>query len=619
MRTASDSRFFRPDNFVLAGWLLFLAVFLVFFPVLFNGFTNYDDTEYVTQNPHIQSGLTLNSLAWAFQIHGANWHPLTWLSHSLDCQFFGLKPWGHHLGNVLLHALNTMLAFHALRKLTGNAPRSFVVALLFGLHPLRVESVAWVAERKDVLSAFFWMLTLLAYAAYVQQADSPVPNRKRLCYALVLVSFALGLMGKSMLVTLPCVLLLLDFWPLARCKKRSLLQLALEKIPFFLLSFGLSLLTFSTQYHGSALVSSLSLESRVGNALVSYCRYLGKTFWPENLCAIYPYPKAWPVAGVCGAAVMLAAITSFFLMRLRTRPYLATGWFWFLGALVPVIGLVQIGNQSMADRYTYIPSLGILIALVWGVAEITKNLRHRTVLLSMTTAALACACAVLTIRQIRYWKDSESLYQRAYAVTQDNVLADVFLGSSLAERGDWDGAISLYHKAIELAPGYYDPHYDLGLALIHLGRADDAIAEFQTAMKCRPNTADCLLNLGVALYMKGDTSGATAQFEKAASLDPSSAAAHSNLGKIYLSAKDFTAAAREFQSAVALAPNDPETHNNLGIALGIKGDLDHAIQEFQAALKSDPHHAGASTNLANALQMKTRNAASLHFPGGLLK
>jgi hypothetical protein len=460
------------------GWLaplvclgLALAVLVVFLPATRHEFVNYDDLEYVTQNGHVQAGLMWESVAWALSsTQASNWHPLTWLSHMLDCQLYGLKAGGHHLTNLLLHAVNTLLLFLVLRQMTGATWRSAFVAALFGLHPLHVESVAWVAERKDVSSTLFWMLTLWTYALYVARGEgggargeggasnlrsaqhatqitrpsSGLTQSATLHYSLALVCFALGLMAKPMLVTLPFVLLLLDYWPLGRLQRSTsnaqlpmIRRLIYEKLPFFALALASSLVTFVVQRKGGAVSSltTLSVGARIANAAVSYARYLGKTFWPDNLSVLYPHPGHWLVWQVAGAGLLLAGGTAGALALRRRRPYLPVGWLWYVGTLVPVIGLVQVGIQSMADRYMYVPAIGVFIMLAWGLWDLTAGWRGQRVALATGGAVALACCGAVTRSQVGYWTNSETLFRRAVQVTKKNYLAYNNLGYYLSGQG----------------------------------------------------------------------------------------------------------------------------------------------------------------------------------------
>ena len=445
---------------------LFLLVLCTFWPSLGNGFVNYDDDLYVAANGHVQSGLSWAGARWAFCTPvAANWHPATILSHMLDCQLFGLKPWGHHLTSVWLHAVNTVLVFLVFRRMTGALWRSLLVAALFGLHPLRVESVAWVAERKDVLSTFFFMLTLWAYVRYAQESKVQSPKSK-VAYVLALVFFACGLMSKPMLVTLPFVLLLLDYWPLGRnaeCGMRNAepgaggkvqgrtwpwMKLVREKAPFFLLAAIASAVTLITQHRAKALatVENIRLIDRLANALVSYCRYLAKFLWPAKLAVFYPEPVKWPTATVLLAGLLLLGISIMAVALRHRHRYLPVGWLWSLGTLVPVIGLVQVGAQAMADRYTYVPLIGVALLLVWGMHELTSRWQFRAVLLSAAAAAGMILCVALTRRQIGHWRDTETLFRHALAVTDDNWVAHHNLGDALEKRGRLDEAIHMLRK-----------------------------------------------------------------------------------------------------------------------------------------------------------------------------
>ena len=434
-------------------------MFWTFFPAVRGNFIGYDDPDYVTANARVQQGLTWNNVGWAFRSSDlGNWHPITWMSHMLDCQVFGLAPWGHHLTSVVLHTLNALLVFVVLRRLTGAEWRSIAVATLFALHPLRVESVAWISERKDVLSTFFELLALWMYARYAAKANSRWPiadsprstlhaPRSSVCYGLALFCFALGLMSKPMVVTLPFLLLLLDYWPLNRFRNESLRSLLLEKIPFLLGAGAVSVVTLAAQRGAGALLTGLSWQARVENAAVSYCRYLGKLFAPLNLAFFYPYTTHWPIAVVVLALLLLVSISLFAVASRRRAPWLPMGWLWFLGTLVPVIGLVQAGEQSMADRYSYFPSLGVFLIAVWGLHEATRW-RGGQIVAATFLAAAILPCIGLTRRDISYWRDSEPLFRRAIQVTKNNYVALNNLGTTLDRRGRLDDA------ARRVSPGH---------------------------------------------------------------------------------------------------------------------------------------------------------------------
>jgi Flp pilus assembly protein TadD len=599
----------------LPAVLLALVTIALYWPALSHDFVNYDDDVYVTENLHVQAGLSWENLKWAFcNPVCVNWHPLTVLSHMMDCQLFGLKPWGPHLVNVLFHALNAALVFVLLKQLTGVTWRSVAVAALFAVHPLRVESVAWVAERKDVLSGFFGLLALIFYARYVRSLR-PVFNRKAAIgnYLLALLFLALGLMSKPMLVTWPFVLLLLDWWPLNRVPDfrfpiSDLKRLLVEKIPFFALAAVLSYVTFVVQKQGGALPvgETLPLGARAGNALVSYCRYLGKLFWPTDLAVFYPHPGYWPVAQVLLAGLLLAVISVLLFVQRRRHPFLLMGWLWFLGTLVPAIGLVQVGEQSMADRYTYIPSLGVLILTTWGVYELTRHWRNQVITLSAAGPAVIILCMGMTRQHLAYWQDSETLSRHALEVTESNYVAHKNLGDALNKQGQIDEAISQYREVIRLRPGFVEAYNNLGIALRNQGQIDEAISQFQEAIRLKPDYVKAHNNLGDAFGKKGQTDEEISQFQEAIRLKADYAEAHYNLGTA-LGNKGLTdEAIRQYQEAIRLKPDYAEAHNNLGAALFNKGQTDEAITQFQEAIRLKPDYVQAHNNLGVALGKKSQ-------------
>jgi tetratricopeptide (TPR) repeat protein len=520
------------------AWLMVVLLALVtvalYWPAMRCDFINYDDPDYITANPHVQGGLNWEGVKWTFTNteQGTQWAPVMWLSHELACQFFGLNPWGHHLINVLLHAANTSLVFLVFQRITRATWRSLMLAALFGLHPLRVESVAWVTERKDVLSALFWMLTLWAYAKYVE-AGQVGNSKSKVWYGAALVIFVFGLMSKAMLVTMPCVLLLLDYWPLERFKPGRLWQLVMEKIPFFALAAAASVVTFVVQKHKGAVatVEILPLGARIGNALISYCRYLEKMFCPMDLAVSYPHPGYWPLEKVLLAGVFLCGISALLFMKRRRHPFLLLGWLWFVGTLVPVIGLVQVGEQSLADRYTYIPSLGVLVLAIWGVYELSGPWRCRKMALAVSGSAAIVLCIALTRHQLGYWKDSETLFRHTLEVTENNYIAHNDLGSALDKKGKTSEAIGQFQEAIRLKPDRADAHYNLGNALLNQGRTGEAIRQYQETIRLKPDDADVHLNLGAALFNQGRTDEAISQFQEAIRLKPDDVAAQINLAK----------------------------------------------------------------------------------------
>jgi protein O-mannosyl-transferase len=531
-----------PVKLVRVSTFLVLLVLLTWLPVLKNEFIFLDDSDYVFANPHVQSGLTWAGTAWAFtSTVGGNWHPVTWLSHMLDCQWYGLRPWGHHLTNVLWHTANTLLLFLALERMTGARRRSFFVAALFGLHPMHVESVAWVAERKDVLSTFFWMLTLLAYTRYAQKqasagnqtapAGAAVPilgfRLWTLDYALALLCFVLGLMSKPMLVTLPFVLLLLDYWPLQRLstlnpQPSAFKRLVWEKAPFFLFALVVCVVTlrFQTSAGGMRPLNSFSLLMRAENAPVACVRYLGKLFWPADLPFFYPHPGHWPMVTVLAAAALLLAVSLAAWRTRRHHPYVLTGWCWYVGTLVPVIGLVQVGYQSMANRYSYVPFIGVFISLAWTAEAVTRRWRYRLPILSALAGAVILACIPATRRQIGYWKNSEVLFQYASVIIDNNWLAHARLGLVFSKDGRTNEAIGQYREALRLNPEDADTHYNLANALYRQGSVAEAIGEYQENLRLKPDDAGGHNNLGIALFRAGRREEAVAAFQEAHRLNP---------------------------------------------------------------------------------------------------
>jgi tetratricopeptide (TPR) repeat protein len=595
----------------LLALLLGVVTMALYWPALGHPFVRYDDDLYVTENVHVRTGLTMANVIWAFlnPVTG-NWHPLTMISHMADSQVFGMNPWGHHLTSVLLHALNTVLVFLWLRGLTGMVWRSALVAALFGWHPVNVECVAWIAERKSVLSLCFGLLTLIFYTRYAR-SDGGASHR---AYGLTLGCFALGLMSKSILVTWPFVLLLLDYWPLGRWPAGRWWPLLREKIPFLALVAAVSVATILChRAEGDlAALGSLPWGARVENALVSYVRYLGKLFWPVNLAAFYPHPGYWPVAEVLLAVVFLAGITWAFFGLRRRAPCLLTGWLWFLGTLVPVIGLLQVGAQSMADRHAYIPSLGILILTVWGVGEGIR--RWRAIQMMTTGAALAACllCLALTRHQLRYWQNDETLFQHALAVTSNNFIAHYNMGSALAAAGKTDEAIDQYREGLRIKPDDADLHSNLGFALIQKKRTDEAIQQYQEALRFKPDDARTHDNLGLALNSQGQTNAAIEQFQDAIRFQPDFVPAHYDLGVVLNELGQTDAAINQFQVALQFDPGDIKARYNLGNALAKAGESAGAMAQFGETLRLAPGNADAHNNLGNLLVRTGQNDQAIN-------
>ena len=569
----------RPDKkfFLLACLVLALGTLLLYSPVAQFSFIDFDDDEYVADNPVTQAGLTWQGLQWAFNgIHVGNWHPLSWLSHELDCQLFGLNAGAHHLVNVAFHIANTLLLFALLRGLTGAAWRSAFVAALFAWHPLHVESVAWVAERKDVLSTFFWLLTILAYVRYVALSKVQSPKSK-FFYALVLLACAAALLSKPMAVTLPFTLLLLDVWPLKRFPTSNFqfpifTKLFAEKIPFFLLALALCAVTFLVQ-HGAGAVSALAWSVRLANVPVAYLRYLGKTFWPQDLAIVYPYVYHWPVAAVAGSMLLLAFLSALALVLVRQQAWFAVGWFWFLGTLVPVIGFVQVGAQSMADRYFYIPSIGLFVALVWGVAELFAEKPNGKFLLSLIGGGALAGCVLLTSAQIENWRNSTSLFLHALGATENNYVADNALGKAFERTGDNARALVLYREAVRIEPRYPISQYNLGLALISFGLKDEALEHLAAAAQLDPRNADAQFNLGIFFSQNGRQPEAVRCFEAALAVRPEFAAAHARLAETFVTLGNFPEAATHFHSALRWQADLPKVKTELDDLLAAHPEL----------------------------------------------
>jgi tetratricopeptide (TPR) repeat protein len=564
------------NKFWILGIYLVLAIItlLVFWQVCRFDFINFDDHTYVTKNLRVLAGLSRDSIAWAFTTtHASNWHPLTWLSHMLDCQLFGPIPGWHHLTNLLFHLANTLLLFTTFKKMTGAIWQSAFVAAAFALHPLHVESVAWVAERKDVLSTFFLMLTI---SCYVQYAKNP----RIFWYLCDLLVFALGLMAKPMLVTLPFILLLLDYWPLNRCESKNGMKvwwsLIREKIPFFALSVISSTITFIVQESTGAVstVDTNPISDRIVNAVVSYTGYIWKTIWPTNLAIFYPYPKNHlPHWHVITAAALLLAITIFVIYFASRYKYLATGWLWYMGTLVPVIGLVQAGMQASADRYTYVPLIGLFVFAAFGANDIFTRWKYGKVILAVASAAILIIWAVTTSIQLRYWRNNVTLFQHTLQVTKDNYLAHNVLAHSFYMEGKYDESIVQSYEALKIKPGYAVIHNGLGLALLQKGELDKAVAFFQQAIKLRSDYADAYANLGLALYKQGRFKQAIEELTKAISLDPQSVETRVQLVKCLLATNKVSQAVQELKS-IADFSGDWTVLNNLAWYLAIYRQAD---------------------------------------------
>jgi tetratricopeptide (TPR) repeat protein len=635
---------------ILICLLLLTATLAVYWPVQNHDFLEYDDHEYITTNPYVKAGLSSEGILWAFSTgHVGNWHPVTWLSHMLDCELYGLNPRGHHLTNVIFHMVNSVLLFLVLRLMTGAVWRSGLVAALFALHPLHVESVAWVSERKDVLSTLFWLLTMWAYCGFARRS-----LRSR--YLLALLCFMLGLMAKSMLVTLPFVLLLLDYWPLERLGlkrsagrataanqngsqykelSRQVRCLLWEKVPFFVLSAVICVVTFSTQKSGGGVKSFelVPLQGRIANAVLSYVKYISKMIWPQDLAALYPLPlDGPPMWQVPWAALLLLFITLVAIKTIRRHPYVSVGWFWYLGTLVPVIGLVQVGPQAMADRYTYIPLIGLFIVVSWGVHHLATLWPRRKSFLVLLTAVLLVALMIRTHQQLRHWRttstvflhtldviDTRSLgdllkydvftldeaiahYSEPGKLKPDHAIAHNILGINLVNQGRIEEAISQFTQALKIDPHYALAHNNLGALHARAGRLDEAVYHYSEALRLEPEHAKAHNNLGEVLHRQGRFDEAASHFSRALRTDPDYAEAHHNLGIVLAGQGRLDEAIAQLSQAIESKPDYPEAHNSLGIVLARQGNLDQAIDHFSEALRLKPDYKQARTNLEFALR-----------------
>ena len=530
---------------------LAVITFAAFEQVRHNDFVYYDDSAYIVENPNVNKGLSAKSVIWAFTSYRymGHWHPLTWLSHILDCELFGLNPAGHHITSLLLHIANTLLLFWVFNRMTSAIWQSAFVAAIFAVHPLHVESVAWIAERKDVLSGLFWMLTLAAYVLYTER-----PTLWK--YLLMVLSFCLGLMAKSMLITLPFVLLLLDYWPLNRFKtKGQIRHTILEKLPMVVLSLISSVMAYTAQQSTGTVVSIVgsSLASRIQNALVSYVSYICRIFYPDGLAVLYPrhdFPLWQPIV----ALLILAAISAVVFYTRLSKPYLIIGWLWFLGAFVPVIGLVTTGGQAIADRYTYLPSIGISVMAAWGIAELFPGLRYQKSLLAVSAGAVIFALVIHTRTQVLFWRDSETLFEHTLAVTECNPVINNNLGVVLAEQGKYDLAVENYLKAIRYCPDYAEAYNNLAIAYSQIGRYDEVIQACKQAIKFKPD------------YAK----------------------AHYNLGSAYSKVGRYNEAIEAYMQAIKFEPDYAQTYCNLARLYDALGRRDEAIQACKQALKIDP-------------------------------
>ena len=612
------SKAFQPRRIFHSRWDsiavcigLAAAVWMVYGQTLGFDFVNYDDDEYVYNNPQVSHGLSFKAILWGFtHVHGGNWHPLTTLTHMLDCQLYGLHPWGHHLGNVLLHGTAAILLFLVLQQMTGAFWRSGFVAAVFALHPLHAESVAWISERKDVLSAVFFMLTLMAYVSYARKRET-TGNRDwsflhSSAYWLALLFFALGVMSKPMLVTLPFVLLLLDWWPLERFatgnERSAIGRLAWEKVPFLLLSAASCAATIWAQREAFMSLEKVGFPLRLGNALLSYVAYIQQMIYPTGLAVFYPHPANHLALWKVGASVLVLLLASAGIaIGSRKRPFLLVGWLWYLGMLVPVIGLMQVGRQAMADRYTYLPQIGLYIMLAWASVDLFASRPYGREILKVAAGAIIAILLVLAHVQTAYWKNSVSLMTHAIACTPDNAVAQNNLANALSGNGNLAAAIQYYERAIQIEPNDVERYNNLGNALAGQGNLREAVQRYEQAIQLKPDYAEAHYNLSVALAAQGKLGEAVRACEKAIQLRPDYAAAYNNLGNALAAQGKLLEAVQRYEQAIQLKPDYAEAYYNLGHTLAVEGNLPDAIQRYEMAIRLKPDYAEGYNNLGNVL------------------
>ena len=597
----------KPDSgkrsVALICAVLAAVTLAAYWPVLGYDFVDFDDNVYVTENQHVLKGLTLDGVKYAFSITEAdntsNWHPLTWLSHMLDCELFGQNAGLHHLTNLLIHTASAVVLLLVLVSMTGRTWSSAFVAAAFALHPLHVESVAWIAERKDVLSGFFWFLTMACYLRYTRASGKGN-------YILALVVFALGLMAKPMLVTLPFVLLLLDYWPLNRfelkpavSRLRTVRPFVVEKIPFFVLSAASCVVTYVAQKAGESVATMdyMPLRTRLANAAVSYVAYISKTVRPVGLAVFYPLKDVLLWQAIL-AFFVLAVVTVAALLLIRRKRYFAVGWLWYVGTLVPVVGLVQVGNQRLADRYTYIPLIGLFMIAAWAVGDLCRRRPALRVVSGLTAMLLLAGMLAGTQNQLSYWKDSIPLFRRAIQVTENNSSIHYNLGRVLIGRGQPDEAINHYRRALQIDPDNAKTHSDLGAALTITGQLDEAINHCHRALQIDPAHVKAQSNLGVVFTITGQLDEAINHYRRALQIDPDHAKAHSNLGLVLTMTGQLDEAINHCRRALQIDPDDAKAHFLLGAALFETGQGDEAIHHYYQAHKLKPEDPLIINNLA---------------------
>ncbi len=602
---------------ILVCLILVMVTLAVYWRVQNYDFINFDDNVNITENIHLKAGMTIDNIIWSFteatQITNY-WVPLTWLSFILDFELYGMNPGGYHVTNVLFHIASVLLLFVVLRKMTGSLWRSGFVAVLFALHPTHVESVAWISERKDVLSAFFWILTMWSYVWYVNR-----PRSSR--YLTVLLVFFMGLMAKPMLVTLPFVLLLLDYWPLCRFQFGQLgsesnsqqlsavFRLVLEKLPFFIIIAIISVVTFLTQKEGGVMApfDFLPVRIRIANTLVFYISYIGKMILPINLAVLYPYPMMQSLWKVTAAGLFLVVISLLAYRTNRQHPYFIVGWLWYIGTLIPVIGFVLIGPHGMADRYTYIPFIGLFIVIVWGVPELVAQWRHRKIWLATLATVVLTILMAMTLKQVAYWENSITLFEHTLKITSKNYVAHFNLGAALYNQGRTEEAIEHYLQALRIKPDYVNAHNNLGVALYNQDRTEEAIEHYLQALRIKPDYEKAHNNLGNALFNQGLTEEAIEHYLQALRIKPDYVDAHYNLGVALFNQGRTEEAIEHYLQVLRIKPDYEKAHNNLGIVLFRTGNIEGAIAHFREALRINPDLSHTKNNLNKLLMMQQQN------------
>lgn len=592
---------------------MFLSVitFLSYMEVSNYGFVDYDDPDYVSENHYVMKGLSFENIKWAFTAsHVGTWQPVTWLSLMLGCQIHGLDPGWHHLTNLFFHIANTLLLFWFIRRITGSSWRSAFIATIFAIHPIHVESVAWITERKDVLSAFFFILTLIFYVRYTEK-----PAIKR--YWPVAVCLVLGLMSKPILVVLPPVLLLLDFWPLGRMNIGQINQknirlpeikisrLFLEKIPLFILSALSGVVTYIVQKDVGAVstLSEIPFNSRLLNAIVSYSKYILKMVWPVNLAVEYPHPIQVPVIHATIAFIFLSGISILAIVSYKKRPYFIVGWFWYLGTLIPVIGLVQIGTFAMADRFAYIPFIGLYILITWGFVDFFENRPQKKSFLITTATIIIVTLFTFCRVQVSYWENTISLFKHAIEVTDNNYKAHSSMGTALTESGKFDKAMEHYNKALNIRPDH-QIHFNIGSALTIMGKTNDAVYHYNQALKKNPIFYKAHNNLGIELCKLGDLQEASKHFSEAIKIKPDFPDPFYNMGIVMTELGQVDEAIRSYQQAIHINADYAEAHNNIGLIFGKMGNIDMAIHHLSEVVRIKPGDPIAKRNLNFALSKR---------------